>query len=207
MLKKLWKTELEFWYLTFIEKKWLSPRQFSKGWLNKKIFRFITLQLIFALFFNLAFILGQLVANRRANIRQYTPSASNFVLRIFGGNKPLKSLFSIFIIHLNSYLKQEKHVWAILVAYDSSGKHKESIKYAMNRRWAHSCINLITAVRCHSCPLWQRILQFTFLENKSARIIHIRLLIHLKSIYGQKVKEIDFSTLATECWILPYRRF
>ena len=105
-------TTLEFWYLTFIEKKWLSQRQFSKGWLNKKIFRFITLQLIFALFFNLAFIWGQLVANRRANIRQYSPSASNFVLRIFGGNKPLKSLFSIFIIHLNSYLKQEKHVWA-----------------------------------------------------------------------------------------------
>ena len=40
----------------------------------------------FRVFF-LAFILGQLVANRRANIRQYTPSASNFVLLIFGGNK------------------------------------------------------------------------------------------------------------------------
>ena len=125
----------------------------------------------------------------------------------------------------------------------------------MNRRWAHSCINLITvlyaiiAVRydkedfkvfkknkpflCdfqpvdhagdtliesysaqpateqqfESSSIVSRFIILTFLENKSARIIHIKLLIHLKCIYGQKIKEVDFSTLATECWILPYRRF
>ena len=39
----------------------------------------------------------------------------------------------------------------------------------------------------------------TFLENKRlfARTTYIRLLIYLKAIYGRKMKEIDFSTLAT----------
>ena len=39
----------------------------------------------------------------------------------------------------------------------------------------------------------------TFLENKRlfARTTSIRLRIYLKAIYGQKMKEIDFSTLAT----------
>ena len=38
----------------------------------------------------------------------------------------------------------------------------------------------------------------TFLGNKRlfARTTYIRLLIYLKAIYGQKMKEIDFSTLA-----------
>ena len=40
----------------------------------------------------------------------------------------------------------------------------------------------------------------TFLENKRlfARTTYIRLLIYLKAIYGQKMKEIDFSTLAAQ---------
>ena len=48
----------------------------------------------------------------------------------------------------------------------------------------------------------------TFLENKwlFARTTYIRLLIYLKAIYGQKMKEIDFSTLATRWSIFPYRR-
>ena len=39
-----------------------------------------------------------------------------------------------------------------------------------------------------------------------ARTTYIRLLIYLKTIYGQKMKEIDFSTLATRCSIFPDRR-
>ena len=48
----------------------------------------------------------------------------------------------------------------------------------------------------------------TFLENKRlfARTTYIRLLIYLKAIYGQKMKEIDFSTLATRWSIFPDRR-
>ena len=48
----------------------------------------------------------------------------------------------------------------------------------------------------------------TFLENKRlfARTTYIRLLIYLKAIYGQKMKEIDFSTLATRWSIFPERR-
>ena len=45
----------------------------------------------------------------------------------------------------------------------------------------------------------------TFLQNKRlfARTTHIRLLIYLNAIYGQKMKEIDFSTLATRWLIFP----
>ena len=48
----------------------------------------------------------------------------------------------------------------------------------------------------------------TFLENERlfARTTYIRLLIYLKAIYGQKMKEIDFSTLATQWSIFPDRR-
>ena len=48
----------------------------------------------------------------------------------------------------------------------------------------------------------------TFLENKRlfARTTYIRLLIYLKAIYGQKMKAIDFSTLATRWSIFPDRR-
>ena len=48
----------------------------------------------------------------------------------------------------------------------------------------------------------------TFLENKifPARTTNIRLLIYLKAIYGQKIKEIDFSALATRWSIFPDRR-
>ena len=48
----------------------------------------------------------------------------------------------------------------------------------------------------------------TFLENKRlfARTTYIRLLIYLKAIYGQKMKESDFSTLATRWSIFPDRR-
>ena len=47
----------------------------------------------------------------------------------------------------------------------------------------------------------------TFLENKRlfARTTFIRLLIYLKAIYGQKMKEIDFSTIATRWSIFPDR--
>ena len=47
----------------------------------------------------------------------------------------------------------------------------------------------------------------TFLENKRlfARTTYIRLLIYLKAIYGQKMKEIDYSTLATRWSIFPDR--
>ena len=47
----------------------------------------------------------------------------------------------------------------------------------------------------------------TFLENKRlfARTNYIRLLIYLKAIYGQKMKEIDFSTLVTRWLIFPDR--
>ena len=40
----------------------------------------------------------------------------------------------------------------------------------------------------------------TFLENKRlfGRTTYITLLIYLKAIYGQKMKESDFSTLATD---------
>ena len=43
----------------------------------------------------------------------------------------------------------------------------------------------------------------TFLENKRlfARTVYFRLLIYLKAIYWQKMKEIDFSTAATRCSI------
>ena len=40
----------------------------------------------------------------------------------------------------------------------------------------------------------------------SARTTYIRLPIYLKAIYGQKMKEIDFSTLATRWSIFPDRR-
>ena len=48
----------------------------------------------------------------------------------------------------------------------------------------------------------------TFLENKRlfVRRTYISLLIYLKAIYGQKIKEIDFSTLATRWSIFPDRR-
>ena len=48
----------------------------------------------------------------------------------------------------------------------------------------------------------------TFLENQRlfARTTYITLLIYLKAIYGQKMKEIDFSTLATPSSIFPDRR-
>ena len=48
----------------------------------------------------------------------------------------------------------------------------------------------------------------TFLENKRlfVRRTYISLLIYLKAIYGQKMKEIDFSTLATRWSIFPDRR-
>ena len=39
-----------------------------------------------------------------------------------------------------------------------------------------------------------------------ARRTYIRLLIYLKAIYGQKIKEIEFSTLATRWSIFPDRR-
>ena len=47
-----------------------------------------------------------------------------------------------------------------------------------------------------------------FLENKKrfARTINIRLLVYLKAIYGQRMKEIDFLSLATRCSIFPNRR-
>ena len=53
---------------------------------------------------------------------------------------------------------------------------------------------------------WYRIL--TFIENKRlfARITYIRLLIYLKAIYGQKMKEIDLSTLTTRWSIFLDRR-
>ena len=69
----------------------------------------------------------------------------------------------------------------------------------------HAGDKLIEYVQCK--PATERFIILTFLENKSERIIHIRLLIYLKCMYGQKIKEIDFSTLSTECWILLYRRF
>ena len=49
---------------------------------------------------------------------------------------------------------------------------------------------------------------FTFLENKRlfARTTYIRSLIYLKAIYGQKMKEMDFSTLATRWSIFPVDR-
>ena len=48
----------------------------------------------------------------------------------------------------------------------------------------------------------------TFLENKRlfARATYIRLLIYLKAVYGQKMKGIDFSTLATRWSIISDRR-
>ena len=48
----------------------------------------------------------------------------------------------------------------------------------------------------------------TFLENKRlfVRRTYISLLIYLKAIYGQKMKEIEFSTLATRWSIFPDRR-
>ena len=48
----------------------------------------------------------------------------------------------------------------------------------------------------------------TFLEDKRlfVRRTYISLLIYLKAIYGQKMKEIDFSTLATRWSIFPDRR-
>ena len=50
-----------------------------------------------------------------------------------------------------------------------------------------------------------------FLANKRlpAGTIYITFLIYVKTIYGQKMKEIDFSTLATKsvfCSIFPDRR-
>ena len=47
----------------------------------------------------------------------------------------------------------------------------------------------------------------TFLEKRLfARTTYVRLLIYLKAIYGQKMKEIDFSTLATRWSIFRDRR-
>ena len=45
----------------------------------------------------------------------------------------------------------------------------------------------------------------TFLENIRlfARTIYVRLLIYLKVLYGQKMKEIDLLTLATRWSIFP----
>ena len=66
----------------------------------------------------------------------------------------------------------------------------------------------------HKSPKFGRVRQvlktdiLTFLENKRlfARTTYVRLLIHLKALYGQKMKEIDFSTLATQWSIFPDRR-
>ena len=48
----------------------------------------------------------------------------------------------------------------------------------------------------------------SFLENRRlfARTTYIRLLIYPNAIYGQKMKTIDFSTLATRWSIFPDRR-
>ena len=48
----------------------------------------------------------------------------------------------------------------------------------------------------------------TFLENKRLfeRTTYIRYLIYLKAIYEQKMKAIDFSTLATRRSLFPDRR-
>ena len=48
----------------------------------------------------------------------------------------------------------------------------------------------------------------TFLENKRlfARTTNIRLLIYLKAIYREKMKEIDLSVLATRWSIFPDHR-
>ena len=45
----------------------------------------------------------------------------------------------------------------------------------------------------------------SFLENKRlfAKPFHVRLLIYPKAIYGQKMKEIGFPTLATRSSIFP----
>ena len=47
----------------------------------------------------------------------------------------------------------------------------------------------------------------TFLENKRLfpRTTNIRLLIYVKAIYREKMKEIDFSVLATRWSIFPDR--
>ena len=47
-----------------------------------------------------------------------------------------------------------------------------------------------------------------FLENKRlfARTTYITSFIYLKAIYGQKMKEIDFSTLTTRWSMFPDRR-
>ena len=51
-------------------------------------------------------------------------------------------------------------------------------------------------------PTMQRKLLFLLFATTT----YIRLLIYLKTIYEQKRKEIDFSTLATRCSIFPDRR-
>ena len=43
-------------------------------------------------------------------------------------------------------------------------------------------------------------------ERLMADTIYITFLIYLKAIYRQKMKEIDISTLATQCSIFPDRR-
>ena len=43
-------------------------------------------------------------------------------------------------------------------------------------------------------------------ESLMAETIYITFLIYLKAIYRQKMKEMDLSTLATQCSIVPDRR-
>ena len=49
-------------------------------------------------------------------------------------------------------------------------------------------------------------LLFSKKKRLFVRTTYIRLLIYLKAIYGQKMKEIDFSTLGTRWSIFPDRR-
>ena len=64
---------------------------------------------------------------------------------------------------------------------------------------------------CHSDTPMPKNDTLIFLANKRlpAGKIYITFLIYVKAIYGQKMKEIDFSTLATKsvfCSIFPDRR-
>ena len=64
---------------------------------------------------------------------------------------------------------------------------------------------------CHSDTPMPKNDTLIFLANKRlpAGTIYITFLIYVKAIYGQKMKEIDFSTLATKsvfCSIFPDRR-
>ena len=64
---------------------------------------------------------------------------------------------------------------------------------------------------CHSDTPMPKNDTLIFLANKRLPVetIYITSLIYVKAIYGQKMKEIDFSTLATKsvfCSIFPDRR-